>query len=193
VPRVGRLRPGFLLPQDPNDLFFREPARVRVHAPARRWALPIFGGDSGAQVIIRERPDSGPSTINEKTIADFTRVVKQTGILKREAEASRRPGSCPIAIVLGIYFLANVQSLYARVRLDRSSIGQYPRRERCAIRSSKSSGRTWSPRLPQQCSSEPPYPRQFDQSKEYRVDEYQLRGQRRSYVDVRMPWHADVS
>jgi hypothetical protein len=25
-----------------------------------------------------------PSTINEKTIADFTRVVEQTGILKRQ-------------------------------------------------------------------------------------------------------------
>lgn len=33
--------------------------------------------------IIRQRSDSEPSTINEKTIADFTRVVEQTGILKQ--------------------------------------------------------------------------------------------------------------
>jgi len=33
-----------------------------------------------------------PETINEKTIADFTRVVEQTGILEREplADESRR-------------------------------------------------------------------------------------------------------
>jgi len=37
--------------------------------------------------IIRQRSDSEPSTINEKTIADFTRVVEQTGILKQPAEA----------------------------------------------------------------------------------------------------------
>jgi hypothetical protein len=33
--------------------------------------------------IIRQRSDSEPSTIKEKTIADFTRVVEQTGILKQ--------------------------------------------------------------------------------------------------------------
>jgi len=32
---VGRLRPSFLLPQDPDDLFFREPARLHVHPPSR--------------------------------------------------------------------------------------------------------------------------------------------------------------
>lgn len=37
--------------------------------------------------IIRQRPDSEPSIINEKTIADFTRVVEQTGILRQPAEA----------------------------------------------------------------------------------------------------------
>jgi hypothetical protein len=33
---------------------------------------------------IRQPRDPEPSTINEKTIADFTRVVEQTGILRRE-------------------------------------------------------------------------------------------------------------
>jgi hypothetical protein len=33
--------------------------------------------------------DPVPSTINEKTIADFTRVVEQTGILKGNADKSR--------------------------------------------------------------------------------------------------------
>jgi hypothetical protein len=33
---------------------------------------------------IRQPREPEPSTINEKTIADFTRVVEQTGILKRE-------------------------------------------------------------------------------------------------------------
>ena len=42
---------------------------------------------------IRTRPrgprqrEPEPSTINEKTVADFTRVVEQTGILVREAAA----------------------------------------------------------------------------------------------------------
>jgi len=30
-----------------------------------------------------------PSTINEKTIADFTRVVEQTGILEREPPTNK--------------------------------------------------------------------------------------------------------
>ena len=65
---VGRLRPGLVLPQDPDDLLFREPARLHVH-PLRgdglypfleevsglRSSLPIRGdgysilGASGAQ------------------------------------------------------------------------------------------------------------------------------------------------
>jgi hypothetical protein len=32
---VRRLRPSFLLPQDPDDLVFREPARLHVHPPQR--------------------------------------------------------------------------------------------------------------------------------------------------------------
>jgi hypothetical protein len=42
---------------------------------------------------IRQSRESEPSIINEKTVADFTRVVEQTGILEREpvaAEAIRR-------------------------------------------------------------------------------------------------------
>jgi hypothetical protein len=33
---------------------------------------------------IRQPREREPSTINEKTVADFTRVVEQTGILERE-------------------------------------------------------------------------------------------------------------
>jgi hypothetical protein len=33
---------------------------------------------------IRQSNEPEPSIINQKTIADFTRVVKQTGILERE-------------------------------------------------------------------------------------------------------------
>ena len=33
---------------------------------------------------IQQPREPEPSTINEKTIADFTRVVEQTGILERE-------------------------------------------------------------------------------------------------------------
>jgi hypothetical protein len=34
--------------------------------------------------IIRQPGEPEPSTINEKTVADFTRVVEQTGILEQE-------------------------------------------------------------------------------------------------------------
>ena len=34
---------------------------------------------------IRQQREPELSTINEKTVADFTRVVEQTGILKRDA------------------------------------------------------------------------------------------------------------
>jgi hypothetical protein len=42
---------------------------------------------------IRQSREAEPSTINEKTVGDFTRVVEQTGILEREpvaTEAIRR-------------------------------------------------------------------------------------------------------
>ena len=35
--------------------------------------------------------EAEPSIINEKTVADFTRVVEQTGILKREAQPKEAP------------------------------------------------------------------------------------------------------
>jgi hypothetical protein len=39
---------------------------------------------------IRQSGEAEPSTINDKTIADFTRVVEQTGILAR----GRAPDEC---------------------------------------------------------------------------------------------------
>jgi hypothetical protein len=48
---------------------------------------------------IQQSSEAEPSTINEKTIADFTRVVEQTGILERAGPAApdtRQPeGPCP--------------------------------------------------------------------------------------------------
>ena len=41
---------------------------------------------------IRQSREPGPSIINEKTIADITRVVEQTGILEREAQPKEAPG-----------------------------------------------------------------------------------------------------
>jgi hypothetical protein len=43
--------------------------------------LTILAGRSLPQ--IRQSGEAEPSTVNEKTIADFTRVVEQTGILER--------------------------------------------------------------------------------------------------------------
>ncbi|MGZ3329984.1 MAG: hypothetical protein ACXU85_22770 [Xanthobacteraceae bacterium] len=42
---------------------------------------------------IRQPGEAEPSTINEKTIADFTRVVEQTGILEHGPRApdTRQP------------------------------------------------------------------------------------------------------
>jgi hypothetical protein len=37
---------------------------------------------------IRQR-DPEPSIINEKTVADFTRVVEQTGILERQPRSAK--------------------------------------------------------------------------------------------------------
>jgi hypothetical protein len=37
---------------------------------------------------IRQSREAEPAIINEKTIADFTRVVEQTGILEREPAAT---------------------------------------------------------------------------------------------------------
>ena len=38
---------------------------------------------------IRQSKEPEPSIINEKTVADFTRVVEQTGILEREPAAAK--------------------------------------------------------------------------------------------------------
>jgi hypothetical protein len=40
---------------------------------------------------IRQPREPEPSTINEKTIADFTRVVEQMGILEPRADKARSP------------------------------------------------------------------------------------------------------
>jgi len=66
------------------------PRRLRQHPsripPPRKNKLPFepvqapAPGLPGQQTCLPE-----PSIINEKTIADFTRVVEQTGILEREA------------------------------------------------------------------------------------------------------------
>ena len=48
--------------------------------------LTILTGRNLPKIHARE-PE--PSTINEKTVADFTRVVEQTGILKRSAGPGR--------------------------------------------------------------------------------------------------------
>jgi hypothetical protein len=40
---------------------------------------------------IRQPGGPEPSTVNEKTIADFTRVVEQTGILDRKLPADEEP------------------------------------------------------------------------------------------------------
>jgi len=42
---------------------------------------------------IRQSREIEPSTINEKTIADFTRVVEQTGILERPRAATNPPAT----------------------------------------------------------------------------------------------------
>jgi hypothetical protein len=38
---------------------------------------------------IRQSREPQPSIVNEKTIADFTRVVEQAGILEREPAAAK--------------------------------------------------------------------------------------------------------
>jgi hypothetical protein len=57
--------------------------------------LTILTGRNLPRIIGQSREPAPPSTINEKTIADFTRVVEQTGILergpKRGAPDTRQP------------------------------------------------------------------------------------------------------
>jgi hypothetical protein len=49
--------------------------------------LTILTGRNLPKIRLAREP--APSTINEKTIAAFTRVVEQTGILEREALADK--------------------------------------------------------------------------------------------------------
>ena len=44
--------------------------------------LTILTGQNLPKILQSREPE--PSTINEKTIADFARVVEQTGILEQE-------------------------------------------------------------------------------------------------------------
>ena len=61
---------------------------------------------------IRTRPrgprqrEPEPSTINEKTVADFTRVVEQTGILVREAAARKKSASYYVIKRIVLYMAA---------------------------------------------------------------------------------------
>ncbi len=48
--------------------------------------LTILTGRNLPKIIGQSR-EPEPSTINEKTIADFTRVVEETGILERSGTA----------------------------------------------------------------------------------------------------------
>jgi hypothetical protein len=47
--------------------------------------LTILTGRNMPKIQQSREPE--PSTINEKTVADFTRVVEQTGILERKPPA----------------------------------------------------------------------------------------------------------
>ena len=60
--------------------------RSRFDAPMASRFLSLLTGRGMPK--IRQPGGPAPSTINEKTIADFTRVVEQTGILKPPAEKS---------------------------------------------------------------------------------------------------------
>jgi hypothetical protein len=42
---------------------------------------------------MQEPRESEPAIINEKTVADFTRVVEQTGILKRDESSTTTTNS----------------------------------------------------------------------------------------------------
>jgi hypothetical protein len=57
---VGRLRSGLMLPQNPDDLFFREPARLHVHPLPGDGLYPFLAEISGlSSVSISPRADAG--------------------------------------------------------------------------------------------------------------------------------------
>jgi hypothetical protein len=65
--------------------------RQRIDAGYGTRFLTIFTGPNLPK--IRQLREPEPSTINEKMIADFTRVVEQTDTLERDREpASDPPG-----------------------------------------------------------------------------------------------------
>jgi hypothetical protein len=51
----------------------------------RRRLLTLLTGRNLPKIQQPREPE--PSTINEKTIADFTRVVQQTGILRQTSKS----------------------------------------------------------------------------------------------------------
>jgi hypothetical protein len=57
---------------------------ARFHRQMARRFLPIMTGHGLPK--IRQPREAEPLIINEKTIADFTRVVERTGILKRDPD-----------------------------------------------------------------------------------------------------------
>ncbi len=61
-------------------------ATLRADAPGRRAQQHQPRAVNHSGLVSRS---SLPSTINEKTIADFTRVVEQTGILEREPPTNK--------------------------------------------------------------------------------------------------------
>jgi hypothetical protein len=59
---------------------------------------------------IRQPREPEPSIINEKTIADFTRVVEQMGILERERLADEAPDSPRSAPALPLFIRMHLHS-----------------------------------------------------------------------------------
>jgi hypothetical protein len=60
---------------------------VRFDGPCTRF-LTILTGRNLPRIGQSRQPE--PSTVNEKTISDFTRVVEQTGILEATAAPDTR-------------------------------------------------------------------------------------------------------
>ncbi len=74
-----------------SDVFQAQPMgrfayrrKVRFHEGMAPRFLTILTGQNLPKIWQSRPPE--PSIINEKTIADFTRVVEQTGILRRPGE-----------------------------------------------------------------------------------------------------------
>jgi hypothetical protein len=62
---VSGRRSRLLLPQNPDDLFFREPARLHVRPLPGDGLYPHFGGTLGAQLMGNVRLEAGqPGKLN---------------------------------------------------------------------------------------------------------------------------------